>query len=526
MYKIKNLVLLILLFTIICFSGAAELFSAAERNEQPVAAVMIGSSGIYFSPKVSYGQILLTVSAPDGTIYRKKFDSGGTPYLGLSEVCKNQIVDGHYTYELRVNPGDETRIRDEATDLQMKTEMKPQVALTQSGHFLVRGGGIIKQISTERMSQPMDVTHTDDVVITGGLCVGYDCFTDGTETFGTDTIKLKDINPRIFFDDTSSTSSFPSNDWRILINDIVDGGANYFAVEDASSGNRPLYIEAGAPDNSLYVEDFGRIGLNTSTPDAALHIVAKDTPSMRLDQSPPPNNYSAQIWDVAGNETNFFVRDATNITLPFKIQPGAPSDALCIKADGRIGVGTWTPLAQFHIEKKGENAAIAFSRSDGAFGKFSARVNEIYMGTGSNHNVQMVANNVVVMTMTPNATVGIGITTPTHKLDVGSSGAYCNGGAWVDGSSRNVKKNIRDITLIEAKEALNNLNPVKFNYKEDDSEESLGFIAEDVPELVATKDRKGMSPMDVVAVLTKVVQEQQKTITQLQEKIAKLEKTK
>ena len=28
-----------------------------------------------------------------------------------------------------------------------------------------------------------------------------------------------------------------------------------------------------------------------------------------------------------------------------------------------------------------------------------------------------------------------------------------------------------------------------------------------MPELVATKDRKGLSPMDIVAVLTKVVQE-------------------
>jgi hypothetical protein len=35
----------------------------------------------------------------------------------------------------------------------------------------------------------------------------------------------------------------------------------------------------------------------------------------------------------------------------------------------------------------------------------------------------------------------------------------------------------------------------------------VGFIAEDVPDLVSTKDRKGLSPMDIVAVLTKVVQE-------------------
>jgi hypothetical protein len=35
----------------------------------------------------------------------------------------------------------------------------------------------------------------------------------------------------------------------------------------------------------------------------------------------------------------------------------------------------------------------------------------------------------------------------------------------------------------------------------------LGFIAEDVPDLVATKARQSIIPMDFVAVLTKVVQD-------------------
>jgi hypothetical protein len=54
----------------------------------------------------------------------------------------------------------------------------------------------------------------------------------------------------------------------------------------------------------------------------------------------------------------------------------------------------------------------------------------------------------------------------------------------------------------------------------------VGFIAEDVPDLVAMPDRKGLSAMDVVAVLTKVVQQQQKTIAELQAKVEKLEKGK
>jgi hypothetical protein len=65
---------------------------------------------------------------------------------------------------------------------------------------------------------------------------------------------------------------------------------------------------------------------------------------------------------------------------------------------------------------------------------------------------------------------------------------------------------------------------VKYAYKTDQTEKRVGFIAEEVPELISMKDRKGLSPMDIVAVLTKVVQEQQKTINELSGKVEGLEK--
>jgi hypothetical protein len=120
--------------------------------------------------------------------------------------------------------------------------------------------------------------------------------------------------------------------------------------------------------------------------------------------------------------------------------------------------------------------------------------------------------------------VGIANGSPGYTLAVGSGGAYCNGTQWVDGSSREVKENIEALTSTEALRAFEKLEPVKFNYKQDKEDPCLGFIAEDVPELVATKDRKGLSPMDMVAMLTKVVQEQQKTLAELKEKITILEK--
>jgi hypothetical protein len=128
------------------------------------------------------------------------------------------------------------------------------------------------------------------------------------------------------------------------------------------------------------------------------------------------------------------------------------------------------------------------------------------------------------MTIIENGYIGIGKQTPTYPLHMASGARVTTGGVWTNASSREYKENIHDLTTTEAVDTLARLDPVKYNYKVDAEDKHVGFIAEDVPELVATKDRKGLSPMDIVAVLTKVVQEQQKTISELSEKMADLQR--
>ena len=120
--------------------------------------------------------------------------------------------------------------------------------------------------------------------------------------------------------------------------------------------------------------------------------------------------------------------------------------------------------------------------------------------------------------------VGIGTSSPSYPLQMGSGACVTSGGVWTNASSREYKTDIKQLTAEKAIDTLTQLNPVEFAYKADLKEKHVGFIAEDAPDIVASKDRKGMSPMDVVAVLTKVVQEQQKTIAELSEKLADLEK--
>jgi hypothetical protein len=98
-----------------------------------------------------------------------------------------------------------------------------------------------------------------------------------------------------------------------------------------------------------------------------------------------------------------------------------------------------------------------------------------------------------------------------HEIHT-SSGAYLAGGTWTNASSRDLKDNIRELSTEAAAKTLAALNPVTFNYKADGQWQHVGFIAEDVPDLVASPDRKGLSPMDIVAVLTKVVQEQKQAL--------------
>ena len=58
-----------------------------------------------------------------------------------------------------------------------------------------------------------------------------------------------------------------------------------------------------------------------------------------------------------------------------------------------------------------------------------------------------------------------------------------------------------------------------FRYKADNQDLHVGFIAEEVPELVSVPARDGVPPVDLIAVLTSVVQQQQERIEALERKL-------
>ncbi|MEB3283267.1 MAG: DUF6519 domain-containing protein [Lyngbya sp.] len=83
-------------------------------------------------------------------------------------------------------------------------------------------------------------------------------------------------------------------------------------------------------------------------------------------------------------------------------------------------------------------------------------------------------------------------------------------------SSNTLKEDIQDLSSQEVAAILRSLNPVKFIYKEDETQTiNAGFLADNTPDLLTANDKQAIKVVDIVAVLTKVVQDNRKTLADL-----------
>jgi hypothetical protein len=262
----------------------------------------------------------------------------------------------------------------------------------------------------------LDQVIPDDLIVQGSACIGLDCVNN--ESFGFDTIRLKENNTRIKFEDTS-VGSFPSTDWQLTANDSASGGANKFSIEDITTARVPFTITGGAATNSIFVDSTGRVGLRTATPVLDVHVNTSNTPAHRLEQN-SSGGFTAQTWDIAGNEANFFVRDVTGGSrLPFRIRPGAPTSSIDINASGNVGIGTASPSDKMEV-----TGQLRVSGSGGGFlaaPRDGSGASQIwYNPTGDDMRLFNTISGDVV-TIQNGGNVGIGTTAPAGKLDVNGS---------------------------------------------------------------------------------------------------------
>ena len=501
--------------------------SAQEAERAELARVSLSSSGISFQPVQEAEGWVLTVSGPEGFHSRQEF-WGESPSFSPSSAGASRLPDGSYTWELRpsyvLDRGTRERLQalreggDASALATLQAELRKSGKLpsgldAQSGHFRVASGSVVTSGATEQGSErasTRDQVILDDLIVDGSICVGFDCVNG--ESFGFDTLRLKENNLRIKFQDTSNSASFPTNDWQLTANDSSNGGANKFSIDDIDGGRTPFTIEAGAPSHSLYVEDSGQIGFGTSTPVVEMHSRDGDTPTLRLEQD-GSSGFTPQTWDVAGNETNFFIRDVTNGSrLPFRIRPGAPTSSIDISPQGRVGIGTTSPTTQLHVRGSsdaaggGNTVRVEIENDSDSMGHRDlltlrnmggSRILFVDEDSGANW---FVTNQTDVFMISKG---GSGVT----EFRLGSTGNLQIAGTLSENSSRRYKTEITPINVREILNKASDLPLFEWSYEKDVAARHMGPMAEDFGTTFGLgHDEQALAPRDVAAVALGAIQ--------------------
>ena len=266
-----------------------------------------------------------------------------------------------------------------------------------------------------------------------------------------------------------------------------------------------------------HLDNSGKLGIGKHTPGRRLHVKAFNDTDMNI------------RLEEGGTGTEFFDIGIDNSGDLNIVNDNNETALSILNSNGNVGIRTSSPVTSLQIN----STADASLSSHGAMVLGATNSTNIVM----DNNEIIARNNGLVSTLYVNkdggnvilgknsSKIGIGTTSiySTRAINTWTGAYLTTGGTWTNSSSRELKENIIELTYDNAFTTLMNLTPVTYNYKVDKEEAYAGFIAEDVPELVATNDRKGLAPMDIVAVLTKVTQKQQEQIDQLKCKLAAYE---
>lgn len=351
-----------------------------------------------------------------------------------------------------------------------------------------------------------DQQIADDLIVSANLCVGVGCV-DG-EAFDFDTVILKEDNLRLYFADTSVSTGFPNTHWRLLANDSARGGENRFSIEDVTAGTIPFTVMGSAPSHALFVDASGNVGVGTRQPSGLMHLLSGDTPHLRFGQS-AALGWRPYQWDVGGNESNFFVRDAESGALPFRVLPLANNNSLVVGEAG-IGIGQPAPQALLHLADDG---AVAVVFEDTAAGILWRQ--EVVGDPGAGG--------------TSTFSIGAGGQSPALTLDNG--GNMTIAGILSQSSSRQRK---RSIIAVDGEALLRRASQVaikRWRYLDDTSDaEHLGPMAEDFHRAfglgpdnahIAASDIAGVALASTTA-LHRLVDQQEQEIARLRQESADL----
>ena len=189
--------------------------------------------------------------------------------------------------------------------------------------------------------------------------------------------------------------------------------------------------------------------------------------------------------------------------------------------EGRVGIGTMNPPEKLSV--LGGSVAVRVTQDTNWGGGIYFQ--EQYLNMGLFYDgwpnalyLGWKGSNPMYLTVEEGGNVGIGIMDPSYKLHVNGTAA---GTSWTNLSSREYKENIKKVDASVHNDMLDRLMELDlntYNYRQeysDDTSSKLGFIAEELPEEVLSKDGKGVDIYELLTFTIGAMKAQQKEMKAL-----------
>ena len=294
--------------------------------------------------------------------------------------------------------------------------------------------------------------------------------------------------------------------------------------------------------NILSIRGNGRVGIGITDPDNALHVVGNDIkiedsfPFLVLETTGTTGNAGIQIKQQSTTRGYVYYENSSSALKINATSAGTGAGGLNVKSSGFVGIGTESPNRILEIS----DASSPFIRISDVSGGSDVGIELMRIGTGFNDwrirnsggeiDFQVSTNDLTsVTTEFTMSTTGFrpGI---DNSNDLGTStfrwdDVFATNGT-IQTSDRREKENIQNL-----KYGLNEvlkMKPVSYTWiTSPEKGTKVGLIAQDIAELVPEvvnglengkvgEERLGMNYGELVPVLIKAIQEQQKVIAGLE----------
>jgi len=299
---------------------AGEVKQPASR----VAEISVSPAHVDWLPAVDAQRWVLKLTGPGGLFIRRAFEGGQTPSIDLFNEEGERLPDGDYGWELREIP--------RATPPAKPIVLFGRFSVDQ-GRFVAASANPPKPLSPDIAEK--DLINNGNLVVQGNACIGGSCASNDASV---SVLKLKSTQPNILFDDVDvpcegGSCVSTAHDWALLINpsDVAQ-----FALRDIDNSLTPLTVAAGAPNNSLFVDGAGKVGLGTATPEVRLHVFGSSGTTKALVQEASTTTMTREIFELRNKGGTIMIVEDTS--LPERWSLGTSGSSFIIDEQAHSGV--------------------------------------------------------------------------------------------------------------------------------------------------------------------------------------------